>query len=101
MKKLDGLVDIMHGFDHDAKEIDEVSRVSKAIYEKMWEHRWLQWTQFPKVFKKCKTEAELWQAIDNFNGWLHETGLGKKVFNKRQDKKEKEDDEPDNYGPVS
>jgi len=57
-------------------EIEAVTEVGEAIAARMNKHKWLQWTKFPDKFANCRTDSDLYQMIDNWNGWLEETGLG-------------------------
>jgi len=68
--------DIIRQYDPDAeKEIKEVRRIGKLICERLNTVQCLQWTVFPTEFANCRTDSDLYQMIDNFNGWLDETGM--------------------------
>jgi hypothetical protein len=57
-------------------EINAVSKTGKLIAERLDKYEWMQWTKFPDEFRCCRSEAELYQAIDNYNNWLRQTGFG-------------------------
>ena len=72
-------------------EINEVERIGKKIIEEMDQHRWLTWTAFPKAFFDCHTESQLHQTVNNFNGWLKETGIKCDVGQKEQSTEQESD----------
>jgi len=74
------LQDLMDQYDKDKDggEIKAVTKVGKLIAEQLNKHEWMQWTKFPDEFISCRTDADLYQAIDNYNEWITRiTGLGK------------------------
>lgn len=65
---------IIEQYDPDRNEIAEVSRTGAMVAAELRKYKWLTWTKFPEAFENCRNESQFYQTIDNFNGWLVETG---------------------------
>lgn len=68
---------IMDTYDIDDtdNEVEKVTQVGEAIATFMSKYRWMQWTKFPNIFNKCRSDVALMQAIDDFWGWAEDINI--------------------------
>lgn len=63
--------DIINKYDPDTDgEIKAVTKTGKLIAKRLNEQYWMRWTKFPDEFASCRTDADLYQTIDNYNRWI-------------------------------
>jgi hypothetical protein len=71
-----GIQEIIDEYNPNKHKESYVEHIGHRVAERMRMYKWLTWTKFPDIFDNLRSDADLHQALDNWNGWLKETGLG-------------------------